>query len=164
MSSQFHNRLVGTIVVVALGVIFLPDILDGKKNRVQEEFAEIPLRPHSGSPQFAPAFEVVSPAESMATETTDHADAEWSEAQTASGWALQLGSFHDPGNVQRLVEQLRKAGFNAYTLPRKPVDNSITKVYVGPDVSKAEIKKLMTEVEKLTKLKGSVVPFDPLEK
>ncbi|MGL4713960.1 MAG: sporulation protein, partial [Shewanella sp.] len=45
MSSQFHNRLVGTVVLVALGVIFLPDILDGKKDRQEEQFSEIPLRP-----------------------------------------------------------------------------------------------------------------------
>ena len=45
MSNQFHNRLVGTIVVVALGVIFLPDLLDGKNTQKEEGFTEIPLRP-----------------------------------------------------------------------------------------------------------------------
>lgn len=45
MNRQFQNRLVGTIVLVALGVIFLPDLLDGKKAQVVEEFTEIPLRP-----------------------------------------------------------------------------------------------------------------------
>lgn len=45
VSNHFQNRLVGVIVFVALGVIFLPDILDGKKVHQEEQFAEIPLRP-----------------------------------------------------------------------------------------------------------------------
>lgn len=30
MASRFQSRLVGTIVLVAVGVIILPDLLDGK--------------------------------------------------------------------------------------------------------------------------------------
>lgn len=44
-SGHFQNRLVGVIVFVALGVIFLPDVLDGKKVQQEEQFSEIPLRP-----------------------------------------------------------------------------------------------------------------------
>ncbi|NRB22395.1 cell division protein DedD [Shewanella sp.] len=44
-SGHFQNRLVGVIVFVALGVIFLPDVLDGKKEQQEEHFSEIPLRP-----------------------------------------------------------------------------------------------------------------------
>ena len=31
MSSALQNRLVGTVIVVAIAVIFLPDLLDGKQ-------------------------------------------------------------------------------------------------------------------------------------
>lgn len=210
MSSQFHNRLVGTIVVVALGVIFLPDILDGKKERVQEEFAEIPLRPQSAGQQAPEAFEVLDVADTMTIKPKDSGDqappqeleqqenggwvvkTDTSDSNTgadtsvreqakveqpksepvakakqpdlkAPGWTLQLGSFRDAGNVEGLVEQLREAGFKAYTLPGKPVHGSLTKVFVGPDVSKAKVEKLLGEVEKITKLKGRVVPYNPLE-
>ena len=44
-SGHFQNRLVGVIVFVALGGIFLPDVLDGKKVQQEEQFSEIPLRP-----------------------------------------------------------------------------------------------------------------------
>nr|WP_269468685.1 SPOR domain-containing protein [Alteromonas sp. ASW11-130] len=40
-----QNRLIGTIIVVALAVIFLPDFLEGKKERKSESFAEIPAPP-----------------------------------------------------------------------------------------------------------------------
>lgn len=48
MASKFQNRLVGTIVIVALGVIVLPGLLDGQKKHYQDEFAAIPLVPKPG--------------------------------------------------------------------------------------------------------------------
>ena len=42
MASKFQNRLVGTIVLVALGVIILPGPLDGQKKHYQAEFGAIP--------------------------------------------------------------------------------------------------------------------------
>ncbi|EEZ00572.1 DedD protein [Vibrio sp. RC586] len=45
MASKFQSRLVGTIVLVAIGVIVLPDVLDGKKTHFKEEIASIPIKP-----------------------------------------------------------------------------------------------------------------------
>lgn len=45
MSSALKNRLVGTIIVVALAVIFLPDFLDGKKQTNREPFVSVPASP-----------------------------------------------------------------------------------------------------------------------
>ncbi|WP_416308192.1 SPOR domain-containing protein [Neptunicella sp. SCSIO 80796] len=47
MASAFQNRLIGTIVLVALAVIFLPDILDGEKVSHKDSFVPIPQRPVS---------------------------------------------------------------------------------------------------------------------
>lgn len=256
MSSQFHNRLVGTVVLVALGVIFLPDILDGKKDRQEEQFSEIPLRPTVIEQQKADddMFEVLSaedaaalngtevalaempvnadneksvatpvievakqdvkkdvkpdvkkaepkpetkpeakkeppkatvktePAKKADAKATTVAKAEKPKAETPkasaakedavkvvsrdslkSGFTLQLGSFNNATNVKALVAQLRKSGFKAYTIPENPKDGVLTKVFVGPDVSEAKLKKVQVEVENLTRLKGWIVPFNPLE-
>lgn len=45
MSTPFQNRLVGTIIVAAVAIIFLPDLLDGEKKSYQEEFDKIPAAP-----------------------------------------------------------------------------------------------------------------------
>ncbi|KAA5933636.1 cell division protein DedD [Pantoea sp. Bo_2] len=45
MASKFQNRLVGTVILVAVGVIVLPGLLDGQKKHYKEEFAAIPLVP-----------------------------------------------------------------------------------------------------------------------
>lgn len=255
MSSQFHNRLVGTVVLVALGVIFLPDILDGKKERQEEQFAEIPLRPplveqrkntddmfevlstkevvalegedavgtHSSSdeallaqavkiepvtsvpvkevvkqdtskpenkpeptksePKKEPAKSAVAKAEPVKkpeVKSTTVAKTEKPKAETAKttkddgikvvsrdsikpGLTLQLGAFSNAANVKALVAQLRKNGFKAYTIPDTPRDGVLTKVFVGPDVSEAKLKKMLEDIESLTGLKGRIVPFNPLE-
>lgn len=45
MSTPFQNRLVGTIIVAAVAIIFLPDILDGDKKTYQDNFEAIPDTP-----------------------------------------------------------------------------------------------------------------------
>lgn len=45
MATPFQQRLVGTVILVALGVIFLPDLLSGKKPSEPDEAVSIPLRP-----------------------------------------------------------------------------------------------------------------------
>lgn len=45
MTSALQNRLVGTIILVALIVIFVPDILDGKKQSQKDPFVNLPARP-----------------------------------------------------------------------------------------------------------------------
>ncbi len=66
MASKFQNRLVGTIVLVALGVIILPGLLDGQKKHYQDEFAAIPLVPKAGDrdePDMLPAATQALPAQ-----------------------------------------------------------------------------------------------------
>jgi len=45
VTSQFINRLVGTIIVVTAAVVFIPNILDGEKVQKRETFKDIPERP-----------------------------------------------------------------------------------------------------------------------
>ena len=45
MATTFQNRLAGTVIVVALAVIFLPDILDGKSTETTSLNMKIPGRP-----------------------------------------------------------------------------------------------------------------------
>lgn len=50
MSTPFQNRLVGTIIVAAVAIIFLPDVLDGDKKTYQDNFETIPAAPQVDFP------------------------------------------------------------------------------------------------------------------
>lgn len=51
MATQFQNRLIGTVILVALGVAFIPDLLMGKKNDVSAPAGSIPLHPEATAQQ-----------------------------------------------------------------------------------------------------------------
>nr|WP_086940720.1 SPOR domain-containing protein [Thaumasiovibrio occultus] len=77
MASKFQSRLVGTIILASLGVLFLPDLFDGEKQHYQEEFASIPLKPESETvfvDQSVVAPEAVPLPEEIPTETVTLAD------------------------------------------------------------------------------------------
>ncbi|GIU53558.1 MULTISPECIES: SPOR domain-containing protein [Shewanella] len=196
MSAQFQNRLVGTVVIVALGVIFLPDLLDGKKQREIEEFTEIPLRPvineqasdAIGEGYKPETFEVEEIAQTqdlgVSEDTAQESIANSAPTQTQTaevkqvakakpevkkvepikaGYTLQLGGFNNAKNVEDLVKKLRENGFTAYTLPAKPIDGSLTKVFVGPELSTDKLKTYQKKIKKINGLQGKIVQYNPLE-
>lgn len=57
MSSALQNRLVGTAIVVAIAVIFLPDLLDGKKESKRNLFVELPQKPSMKTVQSPAPFD-----------------------------------------------------------------------------------------------------------
>jgi DedD protein len=58
VSSALQNRLVGTVILVALAVIFLPDLLDGKKESKPALFVELPAKPAMPKVVMPEAFDV----------------------------------------------------------------------------------------------------------
>lgn len=58
MSSALKNRLVGTVIVVAIAVIFLPDLLDGKKETKRDLFVDLPDKPAMQKVEPPPEFDV----------------------------------------------------------------------------------------------------------
>ncbi|MCE0492978.1 SPOR domain-containing protein [Vibrio salinus] len=63
MASRFQNRLVGTIILVSIGVIILPDVFDGKKTHFHEEIASVPLKPEMADSDATTTYEVLEPKE-----------------------------------------------------------------------------------------------------
>jgi len=65
VSNALQNRLVGTVILVAVTVIFLPDYLDGKKQTNTETFVDFPRSTSNLSAVAPDAF----PAEEVAKAT-----------------------------------------------------------------------------------------------
>lgn len=76
-----------------------------------------------------------------------------------SAWTIQLGAFQNAENINTLLTQLRVAGFQAHTVPQEITDGVLTRVFVGPDVSKKRLKEQLPRLKKLTQLEGKILPF-----
>lgn len=176
MASKFQSRLVGTIILVSIGVIVLPDLLDGKKAHYQEEVASIPLRPELGSD--IERFEILDPQEdthqlpdSPVMVTEDHVDVVASSPLPTttrpvvekndyqdSAWIIQLMALRNAENAQKVVVDLQKRGYQAHTKH----ENGFTRVIIGPDVSRTKLETQLIELEKITGAKGQLLKFKPL--
>ena len=259
MASKFQNRLVGTVILVALVVIFLPDLMDGNKLEQKDEaFANIPLRPElePAKPELQVSAASTLPAEHLASQQQASAAQQWqveeigntvtlanngqqaqqpatapttqpvtqpavqpkpqpkpevvaqkpveqpkpkpvppkpvevkkpepskpqvgqiktmddliaskmttpapAAAPAQGSWILQLGAFKNAESVNALVSKLRAAGYSAQTSPRTPVQGQITRVFIGPDVSKARLQGMQSKISQMTGLGGSVVAYNP---
>jgi DedD protein len=69
-------------------------------------------------------------------------------------WAVQVGSFAESANVERLEAQLREQGFPVYHRPR---DNDLTTVYVGPYASSETGERVMSELKERSNIQGLLV-------
>lgn len=181
MASKFQNRLVGTIILVSIGVIVLPDVLDGKKTHYQEEIASIPIKPELQSD--VETFEVLEPEDDSAAlpptpvEVTLEVADQGEQAQLEnkplpvvvkdvperneyqeSAWIIQLMALKNAENAENVVKDLQKRGYQAHT----KLDNSFTRVIIGPDISKNKLERQIKELEKITGSKGRLLKFKPL--
>ncbi len=179
MDDRIRQRLVGAVVLVALGVIFLPMLFD-TPNRgwlgedrplIPEPPAElqklaeatpVPLppaeppaapRPETGSaptPSVAPAPEAKAPPPSRAPRPVE------ADPQLAA-WAVQVGSFSSDENATRLRDKLRKLGFRAYTEALEENGKQVTRVRVGPELDEERARKLRDQLKAKAKIDGIVV-------
>ncbi|NIY94206.1 SPOR domain-containing protein [Vibrio diazotrophicus] len=181
MASKFQSRLVGTIILVAIGVIVLPDVLDGKKMHYQEEITSIPIRPELNSD--VEKFEVLEPVEDQTalpespvsvtqqTSQTSNASADADKPMETvvkevpekndyqdSAWIIQLMALKNAENAKNVVSDLQKRGYQAHTKQ----ENGFTRVIIGPDVSKSKLERQLLELEKVTGSKGQLLKFKPL--
>lgn len=118
MASKFQNRLVGTVILVALVVIFLPDLLDGHKLAQKEEaFAKIPLRPdlEPAKPALQVSAASTLPAEHMASQQQASAAQQWQVEEVADPMTLgNQGSAAQQAGAQVAQQPVQQAA------PAKP--------------------------------------------
>ena len=77
-----------------------------------------------------------------------------------SSWTIQLGAFQNAANINSLLKKLHKAGFQAHTVPTDVIDGELTRLFVGPNVSKSKLEKQLPRLKRLTNLEGKLLPFD----
>lgn len=186
MATAFQNRLVGTIILVALAVIFLPEILDGEKQRSKDRFESFPQPPVMKQLTQADKFpiedveqsvtrraeivdekpldesgeiEIPEPVAEPVEQTADRDVVEENPDELSAGWVVQLGSFRHQKNVRELLNKLEQAGYRTFTRPIQTSSGLLTKVFVGPDLDRQKMHNALPHLKDLTGLNGKLTPF-----
>jgi DedD protein len=115
--------------------------------------APAPVEPAPGK-QAAPAKEA-TPAEQAAPamKAAPAKKATPTKEPAQSGYAVQLGSFSNAANARGLRDKLKASGYAAFVKST----GSVTRVYVGPQPSRAAAEKMLKKLRSETKLQGLVV-------
>ncbi len=163
MATQFQNRLIGTVILVSLGVIFLPDLLSGKRSNHHDPIASIPLRPEAAAPlpvvsAAATTQGVVSgavPEGVVVNNNASAADEQWSVAEVAP--TVTTG----PAPAGQVVVATPGSVVAADSTAAKPVvvaNNPVaTKPVVTPSAQPAEKPMTKPEVSKPVEAKPVAV-------
>ena len=184
MTERGRYRIVGAMILGALAVIFLPMLFDG----AGMERREVPPMPVAGDVLEAPVERLDTAAEewSFVDEvrrrredgTDDLLGLPRHEAVTdedlaaavaagptldASGapraFSVQLASFADGENAERLRRTLLEDGFEAYVTRSREDDRLLHRVAVGPSVDPGAARRLRDELAERYDLDGLVVRY-----
>jgi len=213
VASKFQNRLAGAIVLVAVGVIVLPALLDGDKKYNENEFAAIPIIPKPGDEEdieaIAPIVSTTTTAssegasEAMLSEAITQQQNEQVETRPSTttpapsvveptkpepkpepkvepkpqpkpepkpepksqpqgkAFVVQVIALNNASKVEEIVAQLRLSGYQVYTVPAKPVNNKLTRIYVGPEASRQRLEAALPELNRITGTKGIIQSYKP---
>ena len=160
------QRLVGAVVLVVAAVVFVPMLLDQDDEEPQivpaprviqpeplptdADARAVPLEgnapvtepPPAPSKQAAPAKQAASAKQAAPAKKAAN-----------SGYAVQLGSFSKAANARGLRDKLAARGYAAFV--KSP--GSVTRVYVGPQPSRAAAEKMLKKLQAEMNLEGIVV-------
>nr|WP_249318911.1 SPOR domain-containing protein [Pseudoalteromonas sp. BDTF-M6] len=78
---------------------------------------------------------------------------------TQMAYVVQLGAFSRQASVDALMAKLKDNGFKVFTRKVKTPNGTLTKVLVGPELSKATLEKQLPKLQKLTNLQGRITQF-----
>jgi DedD protein len=63
-------------------------------------------------------------------------------------WAVQLGSFADRGNAERLAAQLREEGYAAFLSKGNSAAGSLHRVRIGPQKDRKSAESVAAQLKK----------------
>ncbi len=187
MKQGTKQRIVGTVVLIALALIFLPIIFDGQgsyqapiSSRIPRT-PEVPVlpEPEQSRPVIIADVEAQDQADEAVPDTdtdTDDTNAvavvdsepdfvrevpELSTSGLPQGWSVRLGSFAEAENADSLVQRLQDAGYRAYSKRLTGSQGELTGVYVGPWLERGRVEEYRRQLQAQFQLSGIVVAFEP---
>ena len=174
------QRIVGTIVLMALVGVLFPVIFDGGDTFQAELESRIPPEPQfSLLPEPNPTRPVIiadadadtdAGAEEGQSEISENdgqiiSQSEEDEADLdlspmLSGWSIRLGSFAEKQNATNLVERLHESEYKAYTREFNNSAGELVSVFVGPWIDKSIAEDYLSELEDKFRLAGDIVRYE----
>ena len=176
MAYNKKQRIVGTIVLMALVGVLFPVIFDGADTFQAELESRIPPEPQfSLLSEPNPTRPVIiadtdagaEEGQSEISENDGHIISQSKEDEAdldlspmLSGWSIRLGSFAEKQNAKNLVERLHESEYKAYTREFNNAAGELVSVFVGPWIDKSIAEDYLSELEDKFRLAGDIVRYE----
>ena len=172
------QRIVGTIVLMALVGVLFPVIFDGGDTFQAELESRIPPEPQfSLLPEPNPTRPVIiadadtdagagegqseiSENDGQIISQSEEDEADLDLSPMLSGWSIRLGSFAEKQNAINLVERLHESEYKAYTREFNNSAGELVSVFVGPWIDKSIAEDYLSELEDQFRLAGDIVRYE----
>jgi len=164
MEAPLQQRIVGAIVLVTLGVIFIPALLDGsgyKSRQVQDiEIKEKPEFPPLTQKKVKPISTPLQKNKKNQLKA-QKADQKQTHKKPIKAFALQVGTFGSNENAEKMRDKMRKAGYTAFvhksTAKGQAGGKASYKVRIGPELERSVLEKIKADVKKSQKIDSYIV-------
>jgi DedD protein len=167
MDLRLKHRLVGAVVLIAVGVIFIPMLLDGPPPAPEPVTLErIPPAPGADHvprrvdlelpPPAGAGTAAAPPASPSPTAPADGTDG------PAEAWVIQIGSFSQADNARALRDRLRQEGYAAFDERITGADGKpTTRVRIGPDLDRAKLERQLATLHKEPEFAAALILRHP---
>lgn len=172
LNHHLKQRLVGTLVLIALAVIFLPIIFDRPDEPrlvvdapappqtppmvpTTQEPVEVP----EPLPEYQPTAQTTQEPRttSVVGATLTKPESKLDVNSLPITWSVQVASLASLESAQVLQEKLRQQGYKAYVRSQE----GWHRVLVGPFIERAQANRLRDQLARQQKLNGFLVRFEP---
>ena len=173
MSNGLQQRIVGALVLGALGWIILPIIFDFADPLKIDRTSKLPPAPEikpidvakaqrpDSSVRLGETDSLFNTTESQPVVDSSEKFYGLDENDLPRAWVLQAGSFAEKDKAENLMQQLRDSGSKAF-VKRAVIDNkTFYRVYVGPKVDKRRAIKEKTKIDSKFSTDAIVLQYIP---
>ncbi len=169
MDTHVKHRIIGVVVLVILVALLVPLFFTGSKKDVgkKELSANIPNPPSPPVIRKAANWQklyaqkqkqrVVTPY----TPPVIHKAIEQRKLVTKKNeyWIVQLASFTDNANADKLMKKLIYKGFVAHVETEKTDQGHVYHVFIGPKMNREKAQSLLERLQKTFNLKGLITRY-----
>ena len=177
MKQTTRQAIVFTVVLLALGLIFLPMIYDGPditQPQLPSRIPPPPVVPVLSEPVQSrpvilantPAIDVPQEIRNVENARTGQEGDGWREIPILDdrglprGWSLRLGVFADAEEARQLLSELLQAGYRAYIREQQTGPGPLSAVLVGPWLGRDTARDYQARLAQQFGITGVILPFE----
>lgn len=167
MSKGLQQRIVGALVLGALGLIILPVLFDFTAPSRIDRSTKLPAAPEISAVTVIKAERLAAvtsgvldnaifDVSKLIVATADEAPIALNEQGLPKRWYIKVGSFGNKANADSALTTLRNKGFKAFVNKLDQQGDRLYEIWVGPNIDKRRAVADQVNIDKLLKVKSKM--------